>query len=89
MCMFVLSVCSLFEDDVSKSDSVASNDGVLNFFSLVLQTNSGLGSLHETFRFTSVTRSRTAGRTPLIGDQLVARPLPVHKHRKAHTQHKH
>jgi hypothetical protein len=39
--------------------------------------------------FTSVTRFRTVGRTPWTGDQLVARPLPVHKHRKSHTQHKH
>jgi hypothetical protein len=31
--------------------------------------------LHETFRFISVTRSRTVGRTPWTGDQLVARPL--------------
>jgi hypothetical protein len=53
---------------------------------LALQPNSGLGRLHETFRFTSVTKSRTVGRTPWTGDQLVARPLPVHKHRKnAHT----
>jgi hypothetical protein len=35
----------------------------------------GLGSLHETFRFISVTRSRTVGRTPWTGDQLVARTL--------------
>jgi hypothetical protein len=48
---------------------------------LALQPNSGLGRLHET----SVTRSRTVGRTPWTGDQLVARPLPVHKHRKMHT----
>jgi hypothetical protein len=47
------------------------------------------GRLHETFRFTSVTRSSTVGRTPWTGDQLAARPLPVHKHRKTHTQHKH
>jgi hypothetical protein len=31
-------------------------------------------------------RSETVGRTPWAGDQLVARPLPVHKHRKTHTQ---
>jgi hypothetical protein len=30
------------------------------------------------------TRSWTFGRTPWAGDQLVARPLPVHKHRKTH-----
>jgi hypothetical protein len=35
----------------------------------------GLGRLHETFRFISVTRSRTVGRTPWTSDQLVARPL--------------
>jgi hypothetical protein len=35
----------------------------------------GLGRLHETFRFISVTRSRTVSRTPWTGDQLVARPL--------------
>jgi hypothetical protein len=35
----------------------------------------GPGRLHETFRFISVTRSRTVGRTPWTGDQLVARPL--------------
>jgi hypothetical protein len=28
------------------------------------------------------------GSTPWTSDQLVARPLPVHKHRKTHT-HKH
>jgi hypothetical protein len=35
----------------------------------------GLSRLHETFRFISVTRSRTVGRTSWTGDQLVARPL--------------
>jgi hypothetical protein len=35
----------------------------------------GLGRLHEIFHFISVTRSRTVGRTPWTGDQLVARPL--------------
>jgi hypothetical protein len=35
----------------------------------------GLGRLHETFRFISVTRTRTVGRTPWTGDQLVAGPL--------------
>jgi hypothetical protein len=35
----------------------------------------GPGRLHETFRFISVTRSRTVGRTPWTGDHLVARPL--------------
>jgi hypothetical protein len=55
------------------------------FFPLVLQPNSGLGRLHEIFRFTSVTRSRRVGWTPWTGDQLVERPRPVHKHRKIHT----
>jgi hypothetical protein len=41
------------------------------FYSPIL----GLGLLHETFRFISVTRSRTVGRTPSTGDQLVARTL--------------
>jgi hypothetical protein len=54
------------------------------FFLSALPPNSGLGRLHETFRLISVTRSRTVGRTPWAGDQLVARPLPVHKHRKTH-----
>jgi hypothetical protein len=48
-------------------------------FSLALQPNSGLGRLHETFRFTSVTRSRSVGRTPWTGDQVVEMPLPVEK----------
>jgi hypothetical protein len=30
-----------------------------------------LGGLHETFRFISVTISKTVGRTPWTGDQLV------------------
>jgi hypothetical protein len=47
---------------------------VYNFFSLALQPNSGLGRLHENYRFTSVTTSRTVGRTPWTADQLVARP---------------
>jgi hypothetical protein len=34
------------------------------------------------------TWSWTFGRTPWTGDQLVARPLSVHKHRKTHI-HKH
>jgi hypothetical protein len=35
----------------------------------------GFGRLLETFRFISVTRSRTVSRTSWTGDQLVARPL--------------
>jgi hypothetical protein len=65
--------------------SVATNINTqrLVFSPLALQPNSGLGRLHETLRFTSV------GRIPWTGDQLVARPPPVRKHRKTHTQHKH
>jgi hypothetical protein len=37
----------------------------------------GLGRLHETFYFISVTRSRTVSRTPWTCDQLVTRPLHV------------
>jgi hypothetical protein len=49
---------------------------ILSFFPLWLYSPSlGLGRLHETFHFTSVTRSRTASSTPWTGDQLVARPL--------------
>jgi hypothetical protein len=39
-----------------------------------------------------LTKSQTFGRTPWAGDQLVSRPLPVHKHKKkrahphTHTQ---
>jgi hypothetical protein len=40
-------------------------------YSLILD----LGRLNLTFRFISVTISRTVGRTPWTGDQLVARPL--------------
>jgi hypothetical protein len=35
----------------------------------------GLGRLHETFHFISISRSRTVGRTAWTGDQLVARLL--------------
>jgi hypothetical protein len=55
------------------------------FFSLALQPQFGPWptsmKLSVSLRFT---RSETFGRTPWAGDQLVARPLPVHKHRKTH-----
>jgi hypothetical protein len=35
----------------------------------------GLGRVHETFHFISVTRSRTVGSTHWMSDQLVARAL--------------
>jgi hypothetical protein len=53
---------------------------------LALQPNLSLGHLHETFRFTSVTRPRTVGRTTWTGDQPIARPLPTH--RTTQTQYK-
>jgi hypothetical protein len=43
------------------------------FYSPILS----LGRLHETFRFISVTRSRTVSRTPWMGDRLIARPLLI------------
>jgi hypothetical protein len=49
---------------------------IYSFFPLWLYSPIlGLSRLHETFRFISVTRSRTVGWTPWTGDQLVARPL--------------
>jgi hypothetical protein len=49
---------------------------VLLFFFLWLYSQIlGLGRLHETFRFISVTRSRTVSSIPWTGDQLVARTL--------------
>jgi hypothetical protein len=52
---------------------------VYTFFSLWLYNPIlALGRLHKTFHFISVTRSRTVGRTPWTGDQLITRPLRVH-----------
>jgi hypothetical protein len=46
------------------------------FFIVALQPNFwALAASMKLFRFISVTRSRTVGRTPWTGDQLVARPL--------------
>jgi hypothetical protein len=45
------------------------------FFPWLYSPILGLGRLLETFRFISVTRSRTVSRTPWTGDKLVARPL--------------
>jgi hypothetical protein len=42
---------------------------------VALQPNFGLGRLHETFLFISVTRSRPVSTTLWTGDQLVARTL--------------
>jgi hypothetical protein len=55
------------------------------FFSLALQPQ--LGPWPTSMKFSvplQFTRSWTIGRTPWTGDQLVARPLPVHKLRKTH-----
>jgi hypothetical protein len=55
---------------------VMSQKTVLRLFFLWLYSPIlGLGRLHETFRFISVTRSRTVGSIPWTGDQLVARSL--------------
>jgi hypothetical protein len=59
------------------------------FFSLALQPSFGpWPTSMKLFVSLQFTKSQTAGRTPWTGDQLVARPLPVHKHRKTHI-HKH
>jgi hypothetical protein len=51
---------TVYQQPVNWSSSVYS----VFIFPLAVQPNSGLGHLHESFRFTSVTRSRTVGRTP-------------------------
>jgi hypothetical protein len=61
------------------------------FFSLALQPQfvpwPTSMKLFVSLRFS---RSYAVGRTPWAGDQLVARPLHVHKHRKRYTHtHKH
>jgi hypothetical protein len=58
----------------------------LYFFLWRYSPNLGLGLSPWNSRFTSFFYIlQTVGRTPWAGDQLVARPLPVHKHRKTHT----
>jgi hypothetical protein len=47
----------------------------INFLLCLYRPILGLGRHHETFRFISVTRSRTVGWTPWTCDQFVARPL--------------
>jgi hypothetical protein len=47
--------------------------------------NLALGYLHETSFHFGLLDLKTVGRTPWTGDQLVARPLTVHKHRNMHT----
>jgi hypothetical protein len=57
------------------------------FFSLALLPQFGpwpaFMKLSVSLRFS---RSQTVGGTSWVGDQLVARPLPVHKHRKTHAR---
>jgi hypothetical protein len=57
------------------SDKISVIAQAVFFFLWLYSPILGLGSLHETFRFISVSKSRTIGRTPWTGDQLVARPL--------------
>jgi hypothetical protein len=47
----------------------------MDFFLWLYSPISVLDRLHETFRFISVTRSRTIGWSPWTGDQFVARTL--------------
>jgi hypothetical protein len=47
----------------------------VHFFLWLYSPILDLFRLHETFRFISVSRSRTVSRTPWTGDQLVARTL--------------
>jgi hypothetical protein len=46
-------------------------------FSLPFLAVTGAWGIHETFRLTSVSLSRTVGRTPWTSDQLIARLLPT------------
>jgi hypothetical protein len=48
-----------------------------HFFLWLYSPILGLGHLHKTFHFTSVTRSTRVSRTPWTGDQLIARLLHV------------
>jgi hypothetical protein len=55
------------------------------FFSLALQPQFGPWPTSMKLSVSLLfSRSWSVGRTPWAGDQLVARPLPVHKHRKTH-----
>jgi hypothetical protein len=49
----------------------------LGFFYSLISAPSGAWGIHESSRFTSVSLSRTVGRTPWMSDQLIARPLPT------------
>jgi hypothetical protein len=48
----------------------------LQFF-IPFSAPTGAWGIHETSHFTSVSLSRTVGRTPWTSDQLIARPLPT------------
>jgi hypothetical protein len=72
----------------SGSHLVASYDSTRGFLHIYWFFFLPLAPTLEHMADFSVSWSFTKGRTPWTGDQLVARPLPVHKHRKTHT-HKH
>jgi hypothetical protein len=55
------------DDDDDDDDN--NNNNFLWLYSPIL----GFGRLHETFRFISVTRSKTVGGTTWTGDQLVVK----------------
>jgi hypothetical protein len=61
------------------------NLGTTKYFLWHYSPNLGLGLPPWTtpFHF-GLLDLKTFGRTPWAGDQLIARPLPVHKHRKTH-----
>jgi hypothetical protein len=46
-------------------------------FLIPFLTPTGAWGIRETFRFTSVSLSRTVGRITLTRDQLIARPIPT------------
>jgi hypothetical protein len=50
---------------------------VILFFLFPFLAPTGAWGIHETSRFTSVSLSKTVGRTPWTSDHLIARPLPT------------
>jgi hypothetical protein len=87
--MHIGNIQNCFYQDSIYFYDILLGDVVSSLPPLAVQSNLYLDRLHETFRFNSVTKSRTVGRSPWTSDQVVARSLPVHKHRITHTQHKH
>jgi hypothetical protein len=83
LCMYVC----MYIQVVTTNNYYATAD--LFFFPLALQPTFGPWPTSMKFSVSlQFTRSWTFGKTPWTGDKLVARPLPVHKHRKTHI-HKH